>query len=112
MSASSGGEQQENMSNGEKSQYDLGNIPFSFDPSFFDSIMEPANYSSQTLPETTMGENDAIPPHVGTYSPEMLKTPPHLDCPSPKNSQEKPKTTNIPASFEKSPVPPANSVPR
>ena len=40
----------------------------------------------------------------------MLKTPPHLDCPSPKNSQEKPKTTDIPASFEKSTVPPANSV--
>ena len=39
------------------------------------------------------------------------KDTPRLDCPSPKNSQEKPKTTDIPAFFEKSRVPPANSVP-
>ena len=52
----------------------MWNNDFSFDPSLFYPIVEPANYSSQTLPETTMGENDAIPPHVGTYSPEMLKT--------------------------------------
>ena len=86
----------------------MWNNDFSFDPSLFYPIVEPANYSSQTLPETTMGENGATPPHLGTYSSEMLKTPPHLDCPSSKNSQEKPKTTDIPASFEKSPV---NSVP-
>ena len=106
MSESSEGEAQEVMSNVEGSKYDLGNIEFTFDPTLFDTIVKPADYSSkidQKLPETTTGENGAIPLHVGTYSPELLKTPPHLDCSSPKISQEKPKTTDNPASFEKNP---------
>lgn len=66
MSESSEGEQQENVSNVERSQYNLWNTDFSFDPSLFDPIVEPANYSSQKLPETTTEENGTIPPHVGT----------------------------------------------
>ena len=53
-------------SNVERSQYNLWNTDFSFDPSLFDPIVEPANYSSQKLPETTTEENGSIPPHVGT----------------------------------------------